>query len=125
MNLDRKTVTRTRHYHVAVGPAGLVNLYNIKNLDMAGPYYDIIVDDAEEAVCLWADTANNLFQEGFEYEQYIEWEEIEDIVEQIVEHEPFFEYSEEDEPNVGFAVGEGDQHVLMWDCGGCVPKGNN
>lgn len=123
MNSD-KNVTRTRHYHVAVGPTGIVNLYNLKGLSLSGPYYDVLVEDAEEAVCLWADLANQLSQQGIEYQQYVEWEDVEEIVEGILEHEPFFEY-DDDEPNIGFEVGEGDQHVLIWDCGGCVPKGNN
>lgn len=117
--------TKTRHYHVMVGPEE-VNLYNVRGLRYAGPFYDLIFPDAESAVRAWAGVANEIAQVTYssEKEIHIDEEDIEDLIEEISSHEWSFTY-DDDMPNVGYEFGEEGHFVGLSDCGGCMPRSNN
>lgn len=118
-----KNLTKTRHYHVSVGPLE-VNIYNLQGMDFVGPYTDIIFPDAESAVRAWAGLANEIGQIRLEKEVQIEDDDIEELIEDISSSEWSFTY-EDGLPNIGFEFGDGEQFITLTDCDGCLPKSNN
>lgn len=120
---SKENLTKTKHYHVTVGPLE-VNTYNIKGLTFMGPYNDVIVEDAEQAVRTWAGLANSIAQVTIEPYAHISDEDVEEIIEDVTSSEWAFEY-DTGEINVGYEFGEGEQFVTISDCGGCIPKSNN
>lgn len=116
--------TKNRHYHVTVGPPE-VNVYDASNTTrMAGPYYDVIVSNAEDAVRLWATLANTILQTDILTLEQVSQEEVDAITEDILGSEWQFEY-EESSINVGYEIGHDDQFIAITDCGGCVPRTTN
>lgn len=115
--------TKTKHYHVTVGPLE-VNLYNLRGLTFVGPYYDIIFEDAEEAVRTWAGIANEISQVNIDKEVHIHDEDVEELIDEISSAEWSFTY-DDGYPNIGYEFGDYEQYVTLTDCSNCLPKSNN
>lgn len=107
-------VTRVgqQHFHVRVGPDE-VDIYGVMEMPYAGPYYDFIVDDPEEAAEIWIDMLIT------HIDGLLTEEEQEELFEDIVSCaglEPGF---------FGFEMNDLGFTFRLEECYGCIPKHNN
>ena len=101
------------HFHVRVGPDE-VDDYNVLEVPYAGPYYDIIVDDVEDAACMWIDMIDTHL-EG------LLTEDEEDVL-----YEDIIESAGWEEPGCfGFELSDLGFILRLDECYGCIPKHNN
>lgn len=102
------------HYHVTVGPPE-VRLYNHRTL--AGPYYDLIVDDMDAAHLMFVNLIDQHLPEYLdEDDKYESYEYLEYMTDEVIEEEMV---------RADIGIDELGLQFELIVCTQCVPKGMN